>query len=61
MQVQKKASDERVDEMENHMDTLATKNDIDRVFNKLESYTTLENFNRKMIQQECENENQQAK
>lgn len=43
------------------METLATKNDIDRVFNKLEAYTTLEAFNKSKIQQELENENVQAK
>ena len=43
------------------METLATKFDIDRVFNKLEAYTTLEAFNKMKIQQELENENLQAK
>ena len=60
-EVRQKASNEKVEEIEDHMETLATKLDIDRVFNKLEAYTTLEKFNKMKIQQELENENLQAK
>ena len=48
-EVRQKASNDKVNEIEDHMETLATKNDIDRVFNKLEAYTTLEAFNKKNI------------
>lgn len=43
------------------MDTLATKNDIEMVLNKQESYTTLETFNKVRLKHELENENLQAK
>ena len=49
-EVRQKASNEKVEEIEDHMETLATKLDIDRVFNKLEAYTTLEKFNKMKIQ-----------
>ena len=51
-----KASDERVDGMENHMDTLASKTDINTVYNRMEAYTTLEKYNKSQIKQAEQNE-----
>lgn len=48
-EVRQKASNKKVDDIEKSLERLATKMDIERVFNKFDAYTTLDAFNKKNI------------
>ena len=60
-QVRQKANNEAVDEIRVQMETLATKNDLELLTNRLEAYTTLDAFHKVRLKHELENENLQAK
>ena len=47
-----KATVNKVDQVEMQLPDFATKLDFQKIINKLESYTTLESFNKSRIKQE---------
>ena len=50
-----KATNTKVEQLEVQMNDFATKMDFVKILNKLESYTTLDSFNKMRIAQEREN------